>query len=123
MKILLIQLCHNHKPSTEIYSYQSDWLLQLRGVSIPTSTTNQTSLSTKFHIFKRNQGSLQVKQTAIALDPLRIGSSEVTTAISVLSDNIIYKLIIDKFNTVFQGVELLKNFELQLHTDPTIVSV
>ena len=42
-----------------------------------------------------------------------------------ISDNIPSSTqeIIDKFDTVFQGTELLKNFDLELHNDPTIVPV
>ena len=61
------------KSSTKIYPYQSDSLLQLQGVTSATITANQTSLSTKFYIVKGDYGSLLGKQTAIALDLLRVG--------------------------------------------------
>ena len=108
--------------STKIYPYQSDSPLQLQGAAI---TANQTSLSTKFYIVKGNYGSLLGTQTATALDVLRVGPPKVTAAISVQSDNIppSTQEIIDKFETVFEGRRCLKNFELQLHIDPTIVPV
>ena len=54
-----------------------------------------------------------------------MGPPKVTAVINVPSDNITPSTqeIIDQFDTVFQGTRLLKNFELQLHIDPTIVPV
>ena len=99
--------------------------LQLQGVASATITSNQTSQSTKFYIVKGNYRSLLGKQTAVAVDLLRVGPPKVTAFINVPSDNITPSTqeIIDQFDTVFQGTRLLKNFELQLHIDPTIVPV
>ena len=54
-----------------------------------------------------------------------MGPPKVTAVINVPSDNIppSTQEIIDQFDTVFQGTRLLKNFELQLRIDPTIVPV
>ena len=54
-----------------------------------------------------------------------MGPPKVTAVINVPSDNIppSTQEIIDQFDTVFQGTRLLKNFELQLRIDPTIVLV
>ena len=48
---------------------------------------------------------------------------ETTAALNVQSDNIPQSTqkIIDKYETVFHGTGLLKNFKLQLHIDPTVV--
>ena len=113
------------KSSTKIYSYQSDSPLQLQDITSATITANQTSLSTKFCIVKGNYRSLLGRQTAIALDLLRVGPPKVTAAMNVPSDNIqpSTQEIINKFQTVFQGKGLLKNFQLQLHIESTIVPV
>ena len=54
-----------------------------------------------------------------------MGLPKFTAAINVQSDNTppSTQKIIDKFDTVFHGTGLLKNFQLQLHIDPTVVPV
>ena len=54
-----------------------------------------------------------------------MGPPKVTAAMNVPSDNIqpSTQEIINKFQTVFQGKGLLKNFQLQLHIESTIVPV
>ena len=110
---------------TKIHPYQSDSPLKLHGVAPLTIKANQTSLSTKFYIVKGNYGSLLGKETAEALDLLRVGPPKFTAAINVPSDNTppSTQNIIDKYDTVFHGTGTLKNFELQLHIDPTVVPV
>ena len=110
---------------TKIYPYQSNSPLKLHSVAPLTIKTNQTSLLTKFYIVKGNYGSLLRKESAEALDLLCVGPPKFTAAINVQSDNTppSTQKIINKYDTVFHGTGLLKNFELQLHIDPTVVPV
>ena len=109
------------KSSTKIYPYQSDSPLQLQGVTSATITGNQTSLSTKFYIVKGNYGSLLGNSSRSSSCGTNQSYCRHQCTIRYIPPST--QEIIDKFDAVFQATGLLKNFELQLHTDPTIVPV
>ena len=114
------------KPNLEqtgmrIYSFQSSEPLQTIGkfiaqVSVPSHTS---IVEATFLVVKGHGGSLLSRQTAEALDILRVGpppSPQIETANQVTSTD----SILDKHSDIFKGLGRMTNVEVKLHMNEDI---
>ena len=108
--------------TTRIFSYQSDNPIDLLG-HFTTNISNKTQNS-KIYVVKGKWGSLLGKTSAEALDVLCVGPSPSTpeNIANIQTNNMpeSTKAIVNEHSSIFSGTGLLKNFQLKLHTDPSI---
>jgi len=114
-------------PTTiKIFGYNSEHSLPVLGTFQAEITTlwnkHQSSI---FHVIKGSSGSLLGKETAEQLDLLRVGPPHDTTNTVTTNTKtpVSTQQIIDQHHETFKGTGLLKNFQLQLHIDPSVTPI
>lgn len=99
--------------TTKIYPYQAKTPLKLKGIIKAIITANNVTLPiVKFYIVKGHQGSLMGKETAEALDILRVGPPVHTAVTNAITTNVppSTQNVVNNYQSVFEGIGLLKNF-------------
>ena len=114
--------------TTRIFSYLSDNPIDLLGHFTTNISYNNKTQKSKIYVVKGKWGSLLGKTSAEALYVLRVGPSPSTPEnIANIQTNSNMpestKAIVNEHLSIFSGTELLKNFQLKLHIDPSIPPV
>ncbi|XP_057293836.1 uncharacterized protein LOC130622367 [Hydractinia symbiolongicarpus] len=114
-----------HEYKVKIYPYKAEKPIFLKGViTASIGSNNQTNIA-KFYIVPGNKGSLLGKDTAEALDILRVGPPQQVAAMEINPDTtpLSTKQIRHRHQSVFEGTGLLKDFKLKLHINPDVIPV
>ena len=121
---------------TKIYPYQANEPLAVLGTFKAVVSTTEKQVQTKFYVVKGKSGAILCKSSAEKQDMLRVGPC--TPAISPADDDIPIAVvnhhvpttsvkstlhILNKHHKVFQGIGLLKKFELKLHIDNDFIPI
>ena len=114
--------------TTRIFSYLSDNPIDLLGHLTTNISCNNKTQKCKIYVVKGKWGSLLGKTSAEALDVLRVAPSPSTpeNIANIQTNNNMpesTKAIVNEHSSIFSGTELLKNFQLKLHIDPSIPPV
>ena len=113
------------KSKRNVYAYNSDVPLDVLGLADVTIRVPETgeSLKTKLTVVKGSPMPLLGRNTAIKLGVLRIGvETNKVCALNAVGDVTIEKLK-DTFPSVFKGLGKLKDCQLKLHIDDSVVPV
>lgn len=110
--------CKLDNARAKICTYGSTTPLPLRGKFTTTINAKKKTATATFYVIKGNAGSLLSYQTATELGLLQIVNSLSTSDRSVNETSIAQ--LLDDYNSLFQGIGKLKDFQVKLHIDETL---
>ena len=114
-------------PTTiKIYPYKAEKPIAVEGSFQSMISSNKQTTTAKFYITSGTAGTLLSKETAESLNLLRVGPPmTIISNVQHQSPSIpnSTQKIIDSHKSVFEGTGLLKDYELQLHIDPSVTPI
>ena len=106
------------RSTARIFAYGASTQLPILGKLAATMESNQTFHATTVHVVKGQYGCLLSYNSAKALSLIQLHINHVEA-----KDKHVYKQLIAEFPRIFDGVGVLKDYEVHLHIDSSVTPV